>query len=189
MMWLKHKCLLICVWDSSMDGLPKIAQVVLLIPMCLWGCNVHIPINTLEWCPSSRWFHDCDIYKWIFFFICLREKIVFIFKRNDMKEDVELLRFIIGYQRWLLNGTNSSSKGMLALNSHLDYDAQRWGFEADMNKKPSELWVGWTYVNLVTLWVSYMWKPSTSIPKDGIWRRHLVCYNKYQWDGNPIPLI
>ena len=33
--------------------------------------------------------------------------------------------------RWHLNGTRLSFKGMLALNSHLNYDAQRWGFETD----------------------------------------------------------
>lgn len=34
-----------------------------------------------------------------------------------------VLRFIIGCQRQRFNGANLSFTGMLALNSHLDYDA------------------------------------------------------------------
>ena len=57
---LKHECLVICV-QNSMDGLPKVVQEIMIISLCLWGGDLHLPINVLEWCPSSRWFHNCDI--------------------------------------------------------------------------------------------------------------------------------
>ena len=46
---------------------------IVIIFLCLWGCNIRIPINTLKCSPSLRWFYNRDIHGFDYF-VCLSDK-------------------------------------------------------------------------------------------------------------------
>lgn len=96
-----------------MDSLPKIVQKVEIVSMCLSSSDVCIVINTLDGVQVRDDFTILTFMDIIFFVVCIREKFIFVSKRN-------------GTKRTLKN-------------------------------KASKLWFRWKTMNLVILWVSYMW--------------------------------
>ena len=72
-----------------MGSLLEVAQVVEIVSLCLWGCDVHIVISILECCLHLKWFHNYDIHGYNFFRFRSKKKIIFVYEKNRAKEHIE----------------------------------------------------------------------------------------------------